>query len=149
MVSQLRIDVGRHFRLREVHADSNKFQSLMVERSHAAKQESQLRSINLSCNHLGKYEGHITGLHNLGSALLDLNLSQNFLESISFVEGHKNSFFGLRQLRTLNLANNQIKKVYFDNTARWPSLKYLDISYNRLEGLSFLALCEGLTVLRV
>ena len=33
LVSQLRIDVGRHFRMRELYADQNKFQSLIIERS--------------------------------------------------------------------------------------------------------------------
>ena len=33
MVSQLRLDVARHFRMRELFADQNKFQSLIIERS--------------------------------------------------------------------------------------------------------------------
>lgn len=33
MVSQLRFDVSRHFRMRELSADQNKFQSLIIERS--------------------------------------------------------------------------------------------------------------------
>jgi len=52
---QLRLDVGRHFRLRELIADQNKFQSFIVERSQTSKaQASQLRSVSLSSNHLGK-----------------------------------------------------------------------------------------------
>ena len=107
MVSQLRIDVGRHFRMRELYADQNKFQSIVIDRQHHSKgQECQLRTLNLQSNHLGKYEGHISNLHLLGASLLDLNLSQNFLDSVSLLEGHKNSLFGLNQLRSLNLSNN-------------------------------------------
>ena len=62
--------------------------------------------MNLSCNHLGKYEGKVQGLSLLGSSLLDLNLSQNFLDHVSFCEGERNSLFGLNQLRSLNLSNN-------------------------------------------
>lgn len=62
--------------------------------------------MNLSCNHLGKYEGKVQGLSLLGSSLLDLNLSQNFLDHVSFCESERNSLFGLNQLRSLNLSNN-------------------------------------------
>lgn len=98
MVSQLRLDVARHFRLRELYADQNKFQSLIIERNVLPTQklqESQLRTLNLSCNHLGKYEGRVQGLAYVGQSLLDLNLSQNFLEQVSFREHDKNSLFGL------------------------------------------------------
>lgn len=46
------------------------------------------------------------GLSLLGSSLLDLNLSQNFLDHVSFCESERNSLFGLNQLRSLNLSNN-------------------------------------------
>ena len=38
IVSQLRIDVGRHFRLKELHASHNKIDSLKLERSSTSKQ---------------------------------------------------------------------------------------------------------------
>ena len=65
MVSLMRIDVARHFRLRELYCDQNKIQSLVIDRASSStsaankSQESQLRTLNLSWNHIGKYEGYI------------------------------------------------------------------------------------------
>ena len=152
MVSQLRFDVSRHFRMRELLADQNKFQSLIVERSALPTQkhqESQMKTLNLSCNHLGKYEGKIQGLSLLGSSLLDLNLSQNFLDSVSFCENERNSLFGLSQLKTLNLSNNQIRHVKWSNQAPNISLKSLDLSYNRISDMLGVKMFEALVTLKV
>ena len=87
----------------------------------------------------------------MGKALLELNLSQNFLDEISFLDNSKNSLSSLSQLRSLNLANNQIKFVKWNAqySLKNTSLKTLDISYNQLADLSFLQIFEGLTSLKI
>ena len=87
----------------------------------------------------------------MGKALLELNLSQNFLDEISFLDNSKNSLSSLSQLRSLNLANNQIKFVKWNAqySQKNTSLKTLDISYNQLADLSFLQIFEGLTALKI
>ena len=37
LASQLRLDVGRHFRLRELYVDQNKLQSFVINKSHITK----------------------------------------------------------------------------------------------------------------
>ena len=86
----------------------------------------------------------------VGNSLVDLNLSQNFLESISFLDNQKNSLYGLNQLRTLNLSNNQIRVIQWDPKAMPNiSLKFLDLSYNSIEDLRCIKMFEGLTALKV
>ena len=98
-----------------------------------------MKTLNLSGNHIGKYEGFIQGLSHLGCALLDLNLSQNFLDSISFVENQKNSLYGLNQLRALNLSNNQIRVIHWSpDLPTNVSLKSLDLSYNKISDIAFI-----------
>ena len=105
LLSQLRIDIGRHNRLRELHASSNKIQSLIIERQSQNRSESQLKVINVSDNQIDYFEGLIL----VSASLVELNMSQNNLEMVSFAEQSSNSLLGMMQLRQLNLSQNQLK----------------------------------------
>lgn len=82
IVSQLRIDIGRHNRLREVHASHNLIESFILERQSQSRSESQLKVLNLSNNKISYFEG----LQYASVSLIELNLSNNNLELVSFAD---------------------------------------------------------------
>ena len=90
-----------------------------------------MKILNLSDNKISYFEGMQHG----SVSLIEINLSKNSLELVSFADQASNNLQGMLQLKALNLQRNQISQLVTQNIPN-TALKSLDIGYNKIDDLS-------------
>lgn len=119
----------KNTQIKTFKADHNSFNQITSE---TFKNAQELQKIHLENNEISKITSNaFSGLNHLE----ELNLTHNEIEDVSRIFG-RNSDFSYPVLTTLNLKDNKIKQLQDFCFAKTLGLKFLDLSQNRIEGIS-------------